>query len=883
MCDTIDAMCETTNTDSWVPPILPPLPSSSSSTTPPVSAPTPTPMTSSSNDQHVSTHALPHHNNHHNNQQQHRQQQQQQHLMSLELPSSPSLSHRTHEEEIYEDLCYVTLRLGRHHHRDGGSSADRAVSLVLDCTTARDYCVKELVETERNYCDALHMIQTHFIQPLSKQLRTIDKLTIFQNIKHLLDIHNRFYSDLCNNTVIGGSDHHHHSLSSHHHSIQAPITSYDSLRISASFLHYKDKLIVYGQYCANLPKAQQLIDQICLTDETIAQLVNKCQMKANEGKFKLRDLLSLPMQRILKYHLLLSQLIKNTPETHEDFSGLQKSYQAMLDLGLYINEVKRDTETLDIINDIQNSIVDLEMPDNTQLKDYGRLIKDGELKIRSHEESRLKNRYVFIFDKVMLMCKSIRGEQYSYKEALILADYQVITVEEHSMGSTISKLTKQWSFGWSLVHRQNKSTYTFYSKSDDIRRKWIEAIDKALDNVCPQACREGSTDHTFEMFTFLTITTCADCQQLLRGTFFQGYQCTVCNIAVHKQCIASVRSCGAPSLPPRPPLPPSSPGISLNSFSGEEDNIRNSVSDSLSRNCSQITGAINTNSSANNVNRSYCRAISSFNGDPNLGELAFIVQDIIVITSTGAKCSDEDQSSDDIWWEGRNTRTFESGIFPSTTVTEVDLALDLSVFSASATGRQSYEDPNGFSEVDNCASGGGAQYVEHSNLNLDDYLWFAGPMDRDSAQSVLEHMLNGSFLVRISPKQNGSYAISLNYSGQVKHIRVQRTVEHQLYYLSESRYFKSIIDLIVYYSENSLCESFNLVNTCLQIPFKKSYKCDAYCYAIALYNFAGGSANLLDLRKGDRVTILSKAGQSKGWWKGQINDRIGYFPMAYVQ
>ena len=28
-------------------------------------------------------------------------------------------------------------------------------------------------------------------------------------------------------------------------------------------------------------------------------------MKANEGRFRLRDLLSVPMQRILKYHLLL--------------------------------------------------------------------------------------------------------------------------------------------------------------------------------------------------------------------------------------------------------------------------------------------------------------------------------------------------------------------------------------------------------------------------------------------------------------------------------------------------------------------------------------------------------------------------------------------------
>jgi len=28
-------------------------------------------------------------------------------------------------------------------------------------------------------------------------------------------------------------------------------------------------------------------------------------MKANQGKFRLRDLLSVPMQRVLKYHLLL--------------------------------------------------------------------------------------------------------------------------------------------------------------------------------------------------------------------------------------------------------------------------------------------------------------------------------------------------------------------------------------------------------------------------------------------------------------------------------------------------------------------------------------------------------------------------------------------------
>ena len=34
-------------------------------------------------------------------------------------------------------------------------------------------------------------------------------------------------------------------------------------------------------------------------------LYQQCQMAANEARFKLRDLLALPMQRVLKYHLFL--------------------------------------------------------------------------------------------------------------------------------------------------------------------------------------------------------------------------------------------------------------------------------------------------------------------------------------------------------------------------------------------------------------------------------------------------------------------------------------------------------------------------------------------------------------------------------------------------
>ncbi|CAM1314469.1 VAV2 (predicted) [Pycnogonum litorale] len=307
--------------------------------------------------------------------------------------------HRAREEDIYEDLCYVTFRFSEVH------------SAPLAPVEKRDFCIKELVETEKNYVEALNMIIKYFMRPLKTVIRPEDRKIIFTHITYFAEIHTGFHSDL------------YKACTSSQH------------QISECFLHWKEKFIIYGNYCSNLPIAQELVDDLCNKSEIINQAVLRCQMEANDGKFKLRDLLSVPMQRVLKYHLLLKELLKHTPNTHDDYAGLERALDAMLDLSMYINEVKRDNETLQIIKDIQISITDLSMPENTQLKDYGRLLKDGEVKIRSHDDNRLKNRYIFVFDKVMLMCKSTRGEQYSFKEALILRDYKVEDVYSMKSGS----------------------------------------------------------------------------------------------------------------------------------------------------------------------------------------------------------------------------------------------------------------------------------------------------------------------------------------------------------------------------------------------------------------------------------------------------------------
>lgn len=44
--------------------------------------------------------------------------------------------------------------------------------------------------------------------------------------------------------------------------------------------------------------------------------------------------------------------------------------------------------------------------------------------------------------------------------------------------------------------------------------------------------------------------------------------------------------------------------------------------------------------------------------------------------------------------------------------------------------------------------------------------------------------------------------------------------------------------------------------------------------AVAKYNFSTTESNQLSLKEGCTLKILSKEGDQKGWWKGQIGDKV---------
>ena len=116
------------------------------------------------------------------------------------------------------------------------------------------------------------------------------------------------------------------------------------------------------------------------------------------------------------------------------------------------------------------------------------------------------------------MTKAIKGTQYSYrfKEAFALADFSLGIQDGSSINSSkFSKDTKSHIFY--LVDCSKNQTYTFHAKTEEIKNRWIQAIEKALDNICPQFCRSKLTNHTFIMRTFERGSFCQHCDLWFKG------------------------------------------------------------------------------------------------------------------------------------------------------------------------------------------------------------------------------------------------------------------------------------------------------------------------------------------------------------------------------
>uniref|UniRef100_A0A672LFI3 Vav guanine nucleotide exchange factor 3 n=1 Tax=Sinocyclocheilus grahami TaxID=75366 RepID=A0A672LFI3_SINGR len=392
--------------------------------------------------------------------------------------------------EVYEDLMKVELVQPQKQAE----------------TDIRSCCLMEIKQTEEKYTETLDSIEKFFMKPLGQSLSSVEIEKVFINIPDLVKLHTSLLRE-----------------------VQDSVLMHNANNLFQIFIKYKERLVLYGKYCSQVESAIACLDDICKNREDVRQMLELCSKRANNGKFTLRDLLVVPMQRVLKYHLLLQELVKHTHDA-TDKSNLRQALDAMKDLAQYVNEVKRDIETLRDIDQYQKSIENL----NQSLRNYGRPKGDSEVRVTSVDKRAKQDRHIFLFDAAVIVCKR-RGDNYEMKEVIDLHSFKITN------NPTSERENRKWCHGFYLTHNQGQNGFEFFFKTKEVKKKWLEQFGMALSNICPESGK--SNFHEFRMHTFETTTSCSSCKMLLRGVFYQGYRCSKCGAGAHKECLGRVDVC----------------------------------------------------------------------------------------------------------------------------------------------------------------------------------------------------------------------------------------------------------------------------------------------------------------------------------------------------
>lgn len=104
--------------------------------------------------------------------------------------------------------------------------------------------------------------------------------------------------------------------------------------------------VAYCNYCKYNEAALQKIQE-WTTDETNVNGIktfleeSRARMQGRTNAWDLSSMVVKPVQRVLKYPLLLKRLLENCDAAHADFENLTGAFGAMEDVAELINEVKK--------------------------------------------------------------------------------------------------------------------------------------------------------------------------------------------------------------------------------------------------------------------------------------------------------------------------------------------------------------------------------------------------------------------------------------------------------------------------------------------------------------------------------------------------------------
>nr|XP_021149098.1 rho guanine nucleotide exchange factor 10 isoform X8 [Columba livia] len=192
----------------------------------------------------------------------------------------------------------------------------------------RRYILGSVVDSEKNYVDALKRILEQYEKPLSdmepKLLSERKLKMVFYRLKEILQCHSMFQIALASR-----------------------VSEWDSVEmIGDVFVASFSKSIVldaYSEYVNNFSTAVGILKKTCATKPAFLDFLKQCQ-ESSPDRITLYGLMMKPIQRFPQFILLLQDMLKNTNKGHPDRLPLQMALTELETLAEKLNERKRDAD-----------------------------------------------------------------------------------------------------------------------------------------------------------------------------------------------------------------------------------------------------------------------------------------------------------------------------------------------------------------------------------------------------------------------------------------------------------------------------------------------------------------------------------------------------------
>lgn len=301
------------------------------------------------------------------------------------------------------------------------------------------YVLKELIETEKHYVADLSFIVEGYMATMNakgipEDMKGKDKI-VFGNIHQIFDWHKDYFLGELEKCLI------------------------EPERLAQLFLKHERRLHMYVVYCQNKPKSEHIVSEYIETyfEELRQQLGHRLQ---------LNDLLIKPVQRIMKYQLLLKDFLKYYTKAGMDTEDLEKAVEVMC----FVPKRCNDMMNVGRLQGFEGKITA-----------QGKLLQQDTFTVTEQDSSflsRTKERRVFLFEQLVIFSEPIDKKKgfsipgYIFKNSIKVS---CLGVEPSVDGDDARLVLTSRNPDGSVVRFQLQAS------SPDVCRAWVNDVVQILE------------------------------------------------------------------------------------------------------------------------------------------------------------------------------------------------------------------------------------------------------------------------------------------------------------------------------------------------------------------------------------------------------------------